>query len=225
MAVDADAADGELSASTGSTPSGGTTENPSESAQEATDETSTADDEADAEDHDGAEAEAAAPAKRSISDVRLGLVLGLVIVLALVGLVGWLGYRTYQSQQAEAQRRLFLEVGRQGALNLTTISYTEVDADVQRILDGSTGTFYDDFQKRSQPFIDIVKQAQSKTVGTITEAGLESVQGDSAQVLVALSVKTSNAGAAEQEPRGWRMRIDVQKVGDGAKVSNVEFVP
>jgi Mce-associated membrane protein len=225
MAVDADSPDRELSKPTESTPSGDTADNPSETPQDAAEETGAAANEAHPEDHDDAEPEAAAPAKRSISDVRLGLVLGLVMVLALAGLVGWLGYRTYQSQQAEAQRRLFLEVGRQGALNLTTISYTEVEADVQRILDGSTGTFYDDFQKRSQPFIDVVKQAQSKTVGTITEAGLESVQGDSAQVLVALSVKTSNAGAAEQEPRGWRMRIDVQKVGDGAKVSNVEFVP
>jgi len=43
--------------------------------------------------------------------------------------------------------------------------------------------------------------------------------------LVAVTVKTSNAGAPEQAPRAWRMRISVQKVGDEAKVSNVEFVP
>jgi Mce-associated membrane protein len=29
----------------------------------------------------------------------------------------------------------------------------------------------------------------------------------------------------EQRPRAWRMRIDVQKIGDQAKVSNVQFVP
>jgi Mce-associated membrane protein len=40
-----------------------------------------------------------------------------------------------------------------------------------------------------------------------------------------VTVKTSNAGAPEQAPRAWRMRISVQKVDDGAKVSNVEFVP
>jgi Mce-associated membrane protein len=116
-------------------------------------------------------------------------------------------------------------VGRQGALNLTTISYTEADADVARILDSATGTFHDDFQKRSQPFIEVVKQAQSKTEGTVTAAGLESVKGDSAQVLVAVSVKTTNAGAPEPQPHAWRMRIDVQKVDDGVKVSNVGFVP
>ena len=46
-----------------------------------------------------------------------------------------------------------------------------------------------------------------------------------AEVLVAVTVKTSNAGVPEQAPRAWRMRITVEKVGDQAKVSNVRFVP
>jgi Mce-associated membrane protein len=37
-------------------------------------------------------------------------------------------------------------------------------------------------------------------------------------------VKTTNAGAPEQQPHAWRMRIDVRKVNDGVKVSNVSFV-
>jgi Mce-associated membrane protein len=61
-------------------------------------------------------------------------------------------------------------------------------------------------------------------VGTITEAGLESQTADSAQVLVAVTVTTSNVGAPQPDPHAWRIRISVQKVGDQAKVSNVEFV-
>jgi Mce-associated membrane protein len=150
---------------------------------------------------------------------------GIAVVAALGSLTGWLGYRTYGDHQAQLQRNLFVEVGRQGAVNLTTISYTEADADVRRILDSSTGTFYDDFKKRSQPFLEVVKQTRSKSQGTVTAAGLESQAGDQAQVLVAVSVNTTLAGAPEQQPRSWRMRISVQKVSDGAKVSNVEFVP
>ena len=150
--------------------------------------------------------------------------LGLAVVVALAVLVGWLGFRAYQSHQGQAQRSEFLQAARQGALNLTTIDWQQADA-VQRILDGATGQFYDDFAKRSQPFVDVVKQAKSTTVGTITEAGLESETADTGQVLMAVTVKTSNAGAPEQDPRAWRMRIAVQKVGDQAKVSNVEFVP
>ena len=106
-----------------------------------------------------------------MSHVRLATIAGLVLVLALAGLTGWLGFRAYESRKAEEQRNLFLQVGRQGALNLTTIDCQHADADVQRILDSATGTFYDDFQKRAQPFVDVVKQAQSKSVGTISRGG------------------------------------------------------
>lgn len=163
--------------------------------------------------------------KRVASGLPPALIVGTCIVIALGGLLGWLGYRAVQSHQTAQQNELFLQAGRQGALNLTTVGYTDIDADVRRILDGSTGTLHDDFQKRSQPFVDIVKREQSKTQGSIVEAGLQSVTGDSARVLVVVSMKTSNAGVEEPQPHSFRMRIDVQKTTDGIKVSNVEFIP
>jgi Mce-associated membrane protein len=163
--------------------------------------------------------------KEPMSAVRGATLFGLAVVVALAVLVGWLGFRAYQSHQAQSQRSQFIQAARQGTLNLTTIDWKKADTDVQRILDGATGGFYDDFAKRSQPFVDVVKQAKSTTVGTITEAGLESETAGTAQVLVAVTVQTSNTGAPDQVPRAWRMRISVQKAGDQAKVSNVEFVP
>ncbi|MGV0604633.1 Mce protein [Mycolicibacterium sp. XJ1904] len=176
---------------------------------------------------DTAEGEAEpAPPKAPMSHVRLATIVGLVVVVALAALTGWLGYRAYESRQSEDLRNLFLQVGRQGALNLTTISHEHAEQDVQRVLDSSTGTFYDDFQARAQPFIEVVKQAQSKSEGEIAEAGIESLNDNEAKVLVAVTVNTTNAGAPEQAPRSWRMRISVQKTGeDEAKISNVEFVP
>ena len=180
------------------------------------------DDGDEAEDDSDPEADDAAP---RISHVRLAGIVGLVVVLALGGLVGWLGFRAYQSHQLDTQRKVFLQVGRQGALNLTTIDFQHVDDDVKRILDSATGTFFDDFQQRAQPFTEVVKQVKSKSVGTVTEAGLESESENEAQVLVAVAVNTTVEGQPNQQPRAWRMRILVQKVGEDTKVSNVEFVP
>jgi Mce-associated membrane protein len=173
------------------------------------------------------EPEDPAPApKQARSHVRLALIVGTVVVVALGALVGWLGYHAYQARKADQLHELLVGVGRQGALNLTTIDAATADRDVQRILDTATDQFYDDFAKRSQPFIEVVKQAQSKSVGTVTEAGLESMTDNDGQVLVAVTVQTSNRGAPEQQPRSWRMRLTVKKTGkDEAKVSKVEFIP
>lgn len=178
----------------------------------------------DAGDTDGADERVDEPAKPKRVR-RLAAVLGLVLVVALSTLVGWLVVRTHRATDVDERQSQIVQVARQGALNLTTIDWQRADADVQRILDSATGEFYDDFAKRSAPFIKVVKEAKSTSTGSITEAGLESEAGDSAQVLVAVAVKTSNVGAPAQEPREWRMRIAVQKVGDVMKVSNVEFVP
>jgi Mce-associated membrane protein len=185
----------------------------------------------DVEDYDGAvdagvdnDPKGVAARARTMSPVRLATVVGVVAVVASTSVAGWLGYREHQARQAQQQNELLIRVGRQGALNLTTIDYQHADSDIQRILDSATGAFHDDFAKRSKPFIEVLKKAQSKSVGTVTEAGLESQSGDEAQVMVAVSVVTTNAGEPEAEPRHWRMRVAVKKVGDEAKVSNVAFV-
>jgi len=166
----------------------------------------------------------AALAKHPIPVERLALVAGLAAVVVLAGLVGWLGFRAYEGHTAEAKHNLFVQTARQCAVNLSTIDYEHADADVQRILDSATGTFYDNFSQRSKVYADNVKHARSKMVGTVAEAGLDSQAGDEGRVLVTVNVKTSNPGMVEEQLQAWRMRITVQKMGDEAKVSNVAFV-
>ncbi|MDT5338424.1 MAG: Mce-associated rane protein [Mycobacterium sp.] len=183
------------------------------------------DDADDADDLDVAAEPAAQEPAAGPSHLRLALIAGIVAVLALGGLTGWLGYRAHESKQMDRQRQTFLAVGRQGAINLTTLDYEHIDDDVQRILDLATGTFYDDFQQRAPSFTDVVRQVKSKSVGTVTEAAIEA--GDTAtqaEVLVAVTVKSVIVNQPEQQPRAWRMRILVQKIQGDTKVSNVEFV-
>lgn len=177
----------------------------------------------DGESADPAAAEAGAT--RPETGLRLPALAIALVVIALAGLTTYLGVQAYRSHQQAEQRNLLLQVARQGAINLTTIDFEHADADIQRILASATGPFYDDFSQRSQPFVDVVKRAQSKSVGTVTEAGMESFSGNEAQVLVAVAVTTTNVGAPESSPRNWRMRVSVEKVGDEAKVSDVQFVP
>jgi Mce-associated membrane protein len=152
-------------------------------------------------------------------------IVGLAAVAVLVSLNAWLGYRDYRVRHNERLRQEMVEAARQGAINLTTIDHEHVGEDVQRILDSSTGVFHDDFAQRAEPFSEAARRAQSKSVGTVTEAALESADGDEGQVLVAMNVMTSNRGVPEQQPQGWRMRVTVARIGDEPKVSKVEFIP
>src|ERR1700688_4981771 len=83
-----------------------------------------------------ADVEPTPPSKKPIAPSLRVTLFGVVMVVVLAGLVGWLGFRAHQSQQAQTQRSQFLQVARQGALNLTTIDWQHAEADVHRILDG-----------------------------------------------------------------------------------------
>src|SRR6201999_1674597 len=90
----------------------------------------------DAEDIDAEEDGADHADKRRVpkwvSSIPGPIAVGVAIIVALLGLGGWLGFRVHQDNQVQAQRHLYVEVARQTAINLTTINYTEVDADIKR---------------------------------------------------------------------------------------------
>lgn len=158
------------------------------------------------------------------SPVRLGLTAGLIAVTVLLALDGWLAHRADQEHRHVLERTAFLEAGRQAALDLTSVEYTRVEADVQRILAASTGSFRADFERRSPPFVEEVLRTKSTSVGQIVEAAVESVAGEQAKVIVAVRVTTTRDGSSDQRVKSWRMRVSVSRTGAGFKVSNVEMI-
>lgn len=146
-------------------------------------------------------------------------------VVALCAVTGWAWWGHVQALRDDTTREQMVEAARDAALALTTIDHNRVDADVQRILDSSTGALHDDFAQRAESLKTAARRAQSISVGTVREAGLESVDGDTARVLVALTVMTSNRGAPEREAKLWRTRVSVDRTDGGFKAAGVEFVP
>lgn len=161
--------------------------------------------------------------RKRLTGPAAAIIICAVAVVALGTVAAVFGHRWYSDRETHSNEALFVQAARQGVINLTTVRYTSVDADIKRILDSSTGGFHDDFQRRSQPFAEVVKQAKTTSEGTITAAALQTHDQNEAKVLVTVSLKMSNAGAPEQQPRSWRMVIDVQRTGDTAKISNVQF--
>ncbi|WP_343602813.1 mammalian cell entry protein [Mycobacterium sp.] len=165
-----------------------------------------------------------ASTKRARPVSRDALIAVSAVIVVLAALVGWLGFRAYESHEFAATRDLFVQAARQAAVDLSTVDDEHADADAQRILDSATGAFRVSFSRRSRAFVDSVRQSHSKSVGTVLEAGLETQAGDAGQVLVAVAVTSAKSAGPERQPQQWRMRITVQKTGDGAKIAKVDFV-
>jgi serine/threonine-protein kinase len=129
-----------------------------------------------------------------------------------------------QPSTAAPQWQPYLDYAKQFAVSLTSLSARSVDSDIQRILDGSTGSFHDDFASKSADFRQTVIASNVTTQGTANSAGLSSISGTTAHVLVATTSKVTNNAGASQEPRSWRLDIQVEKLGDAYKTSKVEYV-
>jgi serine/threonine protein kinase len=128
-----------------------------------------------------------------------------------------------QLSTAAPQWQPYVDFAKQFTVSLTSLSAQSADSDVQRILDESTGAFHDDVANRRSDFQKVVVQSNATSQATVGSAALESIYLTTAQVLVAATSKVTNNGGATQEPR-WRLRVQVEKIGDAYKASKVEFV-
>lgn len=127
------------------------------------------------------------------------------------------------AQRAEDQR--FVEIAREGVAALLSIDHTRAQADVQRVLDLTTGPFHDDFQRSADDFVKTSVDSKAVTIGKVNAAALESVEGDRGIVMVVATSEVSNANGAENDPRPFRMSVTVACEEETCKMSDVEFVP
>ncbi|QEN13424.1 hypothetical protein ACRDU6_12755 [Mycolicibacterium sp. ELW1] len=161
---------------------------------------------------------------------RIGAVtvaVGVVVILAIASMVVT-GLMLVAHQKVVAQRAHQAELvaaAREGVIALLSIDYNRAKADVQHVLDLSTGTFKDDFTRGADDFVKTAEQSKAVTVGTVKSAALEKESGDTGVVLLAASSTVTNANGAHQDPRAWRMSVTVARDGAQYKMSNVEFVP
>jgi Mce-associated membrane protein len=111
-------------------------------------------------------------------------------------------------------------------MNLITPSAADPAGSAQRILDGATGEWKTEFESTKTDFIDTIAQSKTESTGEILGAGIERANDDgTTSVMVAAVTKVTNAAGAKDEPRTWRLRVQVGKDGDLYKLAKIEVVP
>ena len=150
--------------------------------------------------------------------------------IAIIGGFAWLSvYMVLEHGHATERRQreaAFVAAAKQGVIYMTSLDFNKARADVQRLIDVTTGEFKDDFQQRADDFASVVAQSKSITEGTVNGAAIESVEGNSAAVLVLATSRTTNSPPGKDEPpKTWRLKVTVTEVGGRYKMSKVEYVP
>jgi Mce-associated membrane protein len=167
------------------------------------------------------------PAGRRLRAPKASLALSVAAVVAIVGLLGASAWMAWQHQHVVKERQraaAYIATARQGVINLTSLDFNKAKEGVQRVLDSATGEFKDDFQKRAEDFASVVKDSKAVTEGSVAATGVESMNNDSAVVLVLATERVTNIAGAKDQPRTFRFRVSVVHDGDDLKVSKVEFV-
>ncbi|MFY9919026.1 MAG: hypothetical protein WAL26_11570, partial [Mycobacterium sp.] len=151
--------------------------------------------------------------------------LTVLIIAALLAVSGWM-FVGHQKAQAEHQRRAeFAAAARQSVVTLMSLDYNKAKDDVQRIIDNSTGQFKTDFENTKDDFVKVATDSKAVTETNVTATAVESMTDDKATVLVAATSRVTNAAGAKQEPRAWRLSVDLARDGGQLKLAKVEFVP
>jgi Mce-associated membrane protein len=167
------------------------------------------------------------PARRRLRAPNLAVALtiaAVVAICALLGVSGWMAWQHHNVVQERQRAAAYIATARQGVINLTSLDFNKAKEGVQRVLDSATGEFRDDFQRRAADFESVVKDSKAVTEGSVAATAVESMNNDSAVVLVLCNERVTNIAGAKDQPRTFRFRVSVVHDGDQLKVSKVEFV-
>jgi Mce-associated membrane protein len=127
-----------------------------------------------------------------------------------------------RDQQRNAE---YSAAARQSIVTMMSLDYSKAKEDVQRIIDNTTGQFKDDFQNNAPDFIKVAEDSKVVTDVSVNATAVESMTDNTATVLVSATSRVTNSAGAKQDPRSWRLSVDLKRDGGQIKMAKVEFVP
>ncbi|TDD85363.1 hypothetical protein E1293_11275 [Actinomadura darangshiensis] len=148
-----------------------------------------------------------------------------VVVVGLAIASGWLGMTSLQNKGDADQKAKATQSARQMGVNLMTLDVSTAQKDLDRIVAGTTGDLKNKLGSQSNAFMQQLAKAKAKSTVTDVDAALVSIDGDSAEVMVALTGTVTNDKVKNGTPQGYRYQMDLTKVDGRWLVSGLEVVP
>jgi Mce-associated membrane protein len=150
----------------------------------------------------------------------------IILIICFAGVSAYMVLQHRDTTRHQQRQAAFVAGAKKGVVNMISLDYNKAKEDVQRVIDGSTGQFKTDFQQRANDLIAMVARSKTVTEGRVNAAAIESMERNSAVVLVsAISQVTNSPPGRDEPPQIWRLRVTVADVGGQYKMSKVEYVP
>jgi Mce-associated membrane protein len=161
--------------------------------------------------------------RTSRSNLLLAWALSVLLIASLAGLVVAVVAISKQDTRDDA-RLAVMRAGRQTALDFTTYKYQTWDADVQRVLNGATGPFKEEFSQASASVKAQVVANKASSAGEVIDAAVVSMDTDSAQVLVVADAAVTNTAIPDGQRRHYRMKLELVREGQVWRTADLEAV-
>ena len=156
---------------------------------------------------------------------RVAVALASLCIVAFVVASGYMIWTHRAVAREQHRAAAYAAAARQGVVTLMSLDFTKAKEDVQRIIDNSTGKFRDEFRLHADEFAKAAVESRVVTEVSVSSTAVESMTDDSAVVLVSATSRVTNSTGARQDPRLWRLSVDLAHDGQQIKISKVEFLP
>lgn len=105
------------------------------------------------------------------------------------------------------------------------VDHRDMDPLMDAVLDGATGDFKQQYADKRETLAEEAARNKSVSTGEVVALGVGDLDDDSAQVFVAANSLVSNTSTnGTEQPRYYRLQLDLVREGDRWLTTNVQFV-
>ena len=165
----------------------------------------------------------------TLSRGHIALYVATVLLACLCVVGGVMAWRTHDARErAQTDQERYgdvLAAATTEAEAFINIRYDDAQASIDRVAEGATGEFKEQYSSSTEGVLQVLKQEKSVMDGKVLWAGVVDVDQDSATVIAATSGTVANQQTNNQPvARNFRLRLDLV-LEDGRWLTNdLQFV-
>lgn len=141
-----------------------------------------------------------------------GRAVAIAVIVLLALAAGFFGFRWWQAEQTESLRTDAVAAAREYATTLGTYDYQSFDDSLAAVTAASTEEFAAKYSGVAGDLRGLVENGQGASVATVSHAGLETLDGDTATVLVFLDQDVKNVVVPEGRTDATRFLITLKRI-------------